>query len=337
MKSYLIRSGEGIDAIELSDQPVPALTAGAVLVRMKAASLNYRDLSVAAGGYYRNDTRPVVPLSDGAGEVVEIGESVSRFRVGDRVSPIFVRDWIDGPPTESGLKSCLGGGVDGVLAEYIVVPEQSLLRIPDTLSFAEAATIPCAAVTAWHALFESGNLQPGQTVLLLGTGGVSVFALGLAKAAGARVMITSSSDQKLEQVRTLGADEVVNYKQHSDWHKRVRELTDGRGVDHVVEVGGPGTLERSLKATAVGGHVHLIGVLDSPEAKVSPMLSVFNLLKIHGIYVGSRTMHERTLAAITTNHIRPVIDRTFPFADAIEGYRYLASQKHVGKVVIEFE
>tara|TARA_R110002073_G_scaffold21524_3_gene75797 strand:- start:13166 stop:14176 length:1011 start_codon:yes stop_codon:yes gene_type:complete len=335
MKSYLIDSDKGIDAIRKVDAAEATPGKGEVKIGIKAASLNYRDLVIAAGGYMRNDTRPVVPLSDGAGEVLEVGDSVTRWKVGDRVSPIFVRDWIDGAVDDAKLKTGLGGGVDGVLAESMIVREQSLVAIPDGMSFTEAATVPCAGVTAWHALFESGNLQPGQTVLLLGTGGVSIFALQLAKAAGARVIITSSSDEKLEQAKSLGADLGINYAKHPEWHKHIRELTAGNGVDHVVEVGGPGTLERSLKSASVGGHVHLIGLLDSPAGKVSPMLSVFNLLTVRGIYVGSRQMHEKMLAAMTVSQIAPVVDKTFSFDEAIEAYRYFDSQKHVGKVVIE--
>jgi NADPH:quinone reductase-like Zn-dependent oxidoreductase len=334
MKAYLIDSVGGIDAIRCVDREEPSPKHGEVRVQMKAASLNYRDLGVASGGYFRNDTRPVIALSDGAGEVAEVGTGVSKWSVGDRVSPIFVRDWIDGQPTDAKLRTSLGGGVDGVLAESIVVPQQSLVAVPDSLTFEEAATLPCAAVTAWHALFASGNLQAGQTVLLLGTGGVSIFALQLAKAAGANVIITSSSNEKLEQAYALGADKGINYVEHPDWHKQVSSLTNGAGVDHVVEVGGPGTLPKSLKSTKVGGHVHLIGVLDSPGAQVSPMLSVFNLLTVRGIYVGNRAMHQSTLAAIDANNIKPVIDRTFPFDESIEAYRYFSQQKHVGKVVI---
>jgi NADPH:quinone reductase-like Zn-dependent oxidoreductase len=335
MQSYLVTTDGGIEAIEKVDRPEPQALPGQVKIRMRAVSLNYRDLSVAAGGYIRNDTRPVVPLSDGAGEVVEVGDGVTRWSVGDRVSPIFVQDWIDGSATDAILRSSLGGGIDGVLAEYVAVPEDSIVAIPDQMSFAEAATIPCAAVTAWHALFEVSRIAAGQTVLLLGTGGVSIYALQLAKIAGARVIITSSSDEKLERAKLLGADETVNYRAHPEWQRHVKTLTNGVGVDHVVEVGGPGTLERSIKSTAVGGHIHLIGVLDSPAAKISPMLGVFNLLNIRGIYVGSRAMHERTIRAIATNNIKPIIDRSFAFDDAIAAYRYFASQKHVGKVVIE--
>lgn len=336
MKAYQITSANGPGAIERIDLPEPTPGPGQVRVRLAAASLNYRDLMITGGGYTRNDRCPVIPLSDGAGHIDAVGDGVTKWTVGDRVSPIFMRDWIGGPATDAVLHTGLGGGVDGVLCEQIVLPAESLVAIPETMSLTQAAALPCAAVTAWHALFESGNLQPGQTVLLLGTGGVSVFALQLAKAAGARVIITSSSDAKLERARTIGADDCVNYKSHPEWHREVRRLTEAAGVDHVVEVGGPGTLERSIKSTAVGGHVHLIGVLDSPAAKVSPMLSVFNLLTIRGIYVGSRVMHERLIAAMGASNINPVIDQTFGFDDAIEAYQSFATQQHFGKVVIEF-
>lgn len=337
MRRYIVHSDEGFDAINTTEVDESPPKVGEVKVSMHAASLNFRDLSVASGGYLRNDSRPVVPLSDGAGQVVEVGEGVTRWKVGDRVSPIFVRDWIDGPATDAKLRTSLGGGVDGVAAEYVNLPEGSLVAIPDEMSYVEAATVPCAAVTAWHALFVSGGLQPGQTVLLLGTGGVSVFGLQLAKNAGARVIVTSSSDEKLERAKSLGADEGVNYREHPEWHKKVKQLTGGVGVDHVVEVGGPGTLERSLKSAAVGGHIHLIGVLDSPAAKISPMLSVFNLLTIRGIYVGSRHMHEQVLSAMSVGNLKPVIDRTFAFGELVDAYRYFAGQKHFGKVVIDYK
>lgn len=337
MKTYLVDSDGGFEAIKTLEKPEPVPGPGEVKIRLRAASLNYRDLGVAQGGYLRNDTSPVVPLSDGAGEIVQLGDGVDRWNIGDRVSPCFVRDWINGGPNDTVLRTCLGGGVDGVLSEFMVLPSDSLVRIPDTVTYEQAATVPCAAVTAWHALFHSGNLQPKQTVLLLGTGGVSVFALQFAKAAGAHVIITSSSDKKLELAKSMGAGDTVNYAQNPQWHQEVRRLTGGAGVDHVVEVGGPGTLERSLKSCTVGGNVHLIGVLDSPAAKVSPMLAVFNLLTIRGIYVGSREMHEQTLSMMVEHKIEPVIDRVFSFDDAIEAYRYFASQQHVGKVVIRFE
>lgn len=337
MRAYQVQSGNGFEQIARVDLPDPQCGPHDVRIQFRAASLNYRDFGIADGGYHRNRTCPVIPLSDGAGEVVEVGDRVSRWKPGNRVSPIFVRDWLSGPPTEESLRTSLGGGIDGVLTESGVFPESSLVAVPDSYSYAEAAALPCAAVTAWHALSCSGQLKEGQTVLLLGTGGVSVFALQIAKAMGARVIVTSSSDAKLAQARKMGADHSINYRDNPDWHKQVFEITGGIGVDHVVEVGGPGTLERSLKCTRVGGSVHLIGLLDSPTARVGPMAAVMNLITIRGIYVGSKQMHEELLAFLIAHEIKPVIDRSFGFDDAIEAYRYFASQQHFGKVVIEFE
>lgn len=337
MKRFIVETADGIEGLRMQDIGEPSVGTNDVKIRMCAASLNYRDLGVVSGGYLRNDTRPVVPLSDGAGVVAEVGAEVTQWKAGDRVSPNFVRDWISGGPTDSVLRTSLGGGVDGVLSELVVLPDQSIVAIPDQMTFQQAATIPCAAVTAWQALFHHGNLKQGETVLLLGTGGVSIFALQMAKASGATVIITSSSDEKLARAQSMGADHVVNYRNAPEWHKEVRQLTDGRGVDHVVEVGGPGTLERSLKSATVGGQVHLIGVLDSPAAKISPMLSVFNLIRINGIYVGSRTMHEQTLRQMTQGGIEPVIDKTFSFAESQDAYRYFAGQQHFGKVVVDFD
>nr|WP_237225658.1 NAD(P)-dependent alcohol dehydrogenase [Rubinisphaera sp. JC750] len=334
MRAWRVVGDGGIDALQLEDVAEEAVGPQDVRVQMKACSLNYRDLSVVGGGYPRNDTRPVIALSDGAGEVVEVGENVTRFKKGDRVCPIFVRDWISGPPTDALLKTGLGGGVDGVLAENRVFSQESLVSIPEYLSYEQAATLPCAAVTAWHALFVSGELQPGQTVLLLGTGGVSIFALQMAKAAGAKVIVTSSSDEKLQRAKQLGADETINYREYPEWHKEVHKLTGGVGVDHVVEVGGPGTLERSLKAASVGGRIHLIGVLDSPTSKVGPLPVVFNLLRVQGIYVGSRVMFEQMNAAFVANQIEPVIDATYSFDDAKQAYEALSRQQHLGKIVI---
>ena len=336
MRAYQVQTADGFEQIARVTLPQPECGPEDVRIRFTAASLNYRDFGVADGGYYRNNACPVIPVSDGAGEVVEVGADVSRWQVGQRVSPIFVRDWIDGPPSDATLRTCLGGGIDGVLAEFGVFPQDSVVPLPDELTDAEAATLPCAGVTAWHALVVSGRLQAGQTVLLLGTGGVSIFALQIAKAMGARVVVTSSSDEKLAHVTSMGADAVVNYRTHPDWHKEVMRLTDGVGVDHVVEVGGPGTLERSLKCTRVSGHVHLIGLLDSPTARVGPMAAVMNLITVRGIYVGSREMHQQLLSFLVEHQIHPLIDRSFDFEQAHDAYRHLASQQHMGKVVIEF-
>ena len=334
MHAYLVTSDGGPDAIERVERPDPQPGPGEALVEMRAASLNYRDTVVAAGGYARNDTRPVVPLSDGAGVVAAVGEGVTDFAVGDRVVNCFFRDWTAGEPDEAAMRSAYGGGIDGVLAERVVFPERALLPVPDHLNFEEAACLPCAAVTAWQGLFTKGRLTAGQTVLCLGTGGVSVFALQLSKAAGARVFITSSSDEKLERAKELGADGTVNYKTTPDWHKAVRELTGGRGVDHVVEVGGLGTLEKSMRACALNGRVALIGVLTGFDGAVNPMPCIFERLSVNGIYVGSREMFAALNRHLLANAIRPVIDRAFAFDDAVAAYHHLKSGSHFGKVVV---
>ena len=334
MHAYLVTSDGGPDALERTERPDPRPGPGEVLVELRAASLNYRDTVVAAGGYARNDTRPVIPLSDGAGVVAAVGDGVTNFAPGDRVVNCFFRDWTAGEPDEAAMRSAYGGGIDGVLAERVVFPERALLPVPEHLSFAEAACLPCAAVTAWQGLFTKGRLTAGQTVLCLGTGGVSVFALQLAKAAGATVLITSSSDEKLERAQELGADGTVNYQSTPDWHRAVKDLTGGRGVDHVVEVGGLGTLEKSMRACALNGRIALIGVLTGFEGAVNPMPCIFDRLSVDGIYVGSREMFAALNRHLSANAIRPVIDRTFGFGEAVEAYRYLKSGSHFGKVVV---
>lgn len=338
MKAYHITGPTGLDALQLVDLPEPDPGPHDVVVDMRAWSLNYRDLSMPHGGYPRNDKvkhdPPMIPLSDGAGEIVAVGDRVTRFRPGDRVAGCFFQNWITGELTESHIGSALGGAVDGVLAERVCLREDGLVHIPTGYSFEQAATLPCAAVTAWQAL-TMDPLKPGQSVLLLGTGGVSIFALQFAKASGARVLITSSSNDKLARARELGADETINYREQTDWHKAARELTGGVGVDHVVEVGGAGTFARSLQATRVSGRVSLIGVLSGrPDADPSPLPILFNRLTVQGIYVGSREMFEEMNRAIEVNGIEPVIDRTFDFGDARQAYEHLASGAHFGKVVV---
>ena len=334
MHAYLVTSDGGPDAIGRVERPDPEPGPGEVLVEMKAASLNYRDTVVAAGGYARNDARPVVPLSDGAGVVAAAGDGVTVYKVGDRVVNCFFRDWTAGEPDEAAMRSAYGGGIDGVLAGRVVFPERALLPVPEHLSFAEAACLPCAAVTAWQGLFTKGNLTAGESVLCLGTGGVSTIALRLAKAAGATVYITSSSDEKLGRAKELGADGTVNYKTTPDWHRAVRDLTGGRGVDHVVEVGGLGTLEQSMRACALNGRIALIGVLTGFEGAVNPLPCVFERLSVDGIYVGSREMFAALNRHLAANAIRPVVDRTFAFDDAVAAYHHLRSGSHFGKVVV---
>lgn len=342
MKTYQLTEakGVGLDALRIADLPDAPLAPGEVRVAMRAWSLNYRDLGVPHGGYARNDkivrNPPLVPLSDGAGEVVEVGPGVSEFAPGDRVASCFFRDWVGGAPREAVLGSALGGGLDGTLAEHVVLPERGWVRAPANLDFDEAACLPCAALTAWQAL-SAGGVEAGQSVLALGTGGVSIFALQLAKAFGARVLITSRSDEKLERARALGADATINYEKAPEWGARVRELTGGVGVDQVVEVGGVGTLERSIESVRVGGTVSLIGVLTGVEGSFSSIAAILNAVTLRGIFVGSREMFEQMNRAIEVNEIHPVIDARFDFGDLDSvkaAYEHLRSGAHFGKVVI---
>lgn len=335
MKAFEIRQVSGIDALTLTEEPEPKPSYGQVLVKIKAVSLNYRDLLVVKGGYGRNLPLPLVPCSDGVGEVADVGEGVTRVKRGDRVAGIYMQTWTSGELNESKAKSALGGAINGVLAEYVLFDEDGLVHIPKHLSYEEAATLPCAAVTAWHALITEGSLKPGDTVLVLGTGGVSIFALQFSKNAGARVIATSSSDQKLERVKELGASDGINYKSVPDWDKKVWELTNKVGVDHVVEVGGAGTLAKSLRAVRMGGQISLIGVL-SGVGEANPLPAVMKNIRIQGIYVGSREMFEAMNRAISLHQLHPVVDRVFPFEETHEAYRYMESGAHFGKVVIRF-
>jgi NADPH:quinone reductase-like Zn-dependent oxidoreductase len=336
MRAYEIVAGSaGIDGLRGCERPEPRPAAGQILVRMRAASLNYRDLMIARGQYGgRAIKQNTVPLSDGAGEVVAVGADVSRFRVGDRVAGTFFRHWIDGPPLP-GPRIALGAPpADGEHAEYVAFGEHDAVAIPAHLTLEQAATLPCAAVTAWHALVVTAGVRPGETVVVLGTGGVSIFALQFARVAGARVLVTSSSDEKLARARALGASGCINYRATPDWDQEVLTLTGGRGADCVVEVGGTGTLDRSMQAVGVGGRILLIGVLTGRSGNVNPYLLMGKHASLHGIFVGSRTMFERMNAAIECNALAPVIDRSFDFDEAAEAYRHLERGAHFGKVVI---
>jgi NADPH:quinone reductase-like Zn-dependent oxidoreductase len=327
MKVYEIRETKGIDSLQIAERPDPQPAHGHVKVKMRAASLNYRDLSVVRGSYGRGQKLPLIPLSDGSGEVVQLGPGVTRWAVGDRVAGIFMQAWICGSVDEAKAKSALGGAIDGVLAEYVVFHEDGLVRIPEHLSFAEAATLPCAAVTAWHALT---GIKPGDSVLVQGTGGVSIFALQFARLAGAEVIATSSSDAKLERVRTMGAAKTINYKTTPDWEKLAS------GVDYIIEVGGAGTLGKSMRAVRPAGTIALIGVLTGNTGEVNPTLLLVKSIRLQGIYVGSRDMFEAMNRAISLHGMHPVIDRAFPFNEAREAYKHMESGAHFGKIVIEF-
>lgn len=335
MKSFEIQEF-GIENLALVERQRPSPGAGDVLVRMTAASLNYRDYMVVKGLYNPRLKRPMVPLSDGAGVVEEIGPGVTRFKAGDRIAACFMQKWIDGPITRERAASALGGSIDGVLQEYAVFSEQGLVPIPDSLSDEEAAALPCAAVTAWHALFEHTAMTPGDTVLIQGTGGVSVFALQFAHAAGLRAIVTSSSDEKLERARRLGAGETINYKATPNWDEAARKLTSGLGVSHVIEVGGSDTLPRSLKAVRMQGAISVIGVLSGAEPNVSPRDILMNSVRVQGIYVGSRAMFERMNRAIELHSLKPVIDRVFPWTELKQALLYMERQQHFGKICLKF-
>jgi NADPH:quinone reductase-like Zn-dependent oxidoreductase len=332
MKVFELSKSTGIEALTMVERPAPKPGYGEVLVRMRAMSLNYRDLVIARGALGKRE-KPLIPVSDGAGEVTEIGAGVTRVRTGDRVAPIFTQSWLGGEVGRD-MPTALGGDIDGVLAEYVVLDQHGLVHFPDHLSFEEAAALPCAAVTSWNALVTMGQLKAGDTILVMGTGGVSIFALQFARMMGAEVIATSSSDVKLARLRELGAAAVINYRTTPEWGKRALELTTGRGVDHVVEVGGAGTLVNSFHAVRSGGRISLIGLLTGFGGEFNPLMVLFKSVCFQGIRVGSRDMFEAMNRAIATCQLRPVIDRTFPFAEAPEAYRYLESGAHFGKVCI---
>lgn len=333
MQTYQLHRGQGLDGLERATICRRELLPFEVRIRVHAAALNYRDLILARGG--TRDRPPLVPLSDGAGEVVEIGREVTQVALGDRVTAAFYPDWQDGLPTEASTAQGLGGGGAGWLTQQLVLPEWALVKLPAHLSYREGATLTCAGTAAWHALFELLRLRPGGTVLLQGTGGVSLWALQLAKAVGLRVIITSSDDAKLEAARRLGADATVNYRSHPAWSDEVRRLTDGAGADLVVEVGGRGTLTQSLRSTRIAGAVAVVGGVSGFGGELEPWALIDGALKLLGVLVGSRAMTDR-LARFTELHgIRPVLDRVFGFEQAREAFAWLEGGRHMGKVVID--
>jgi NADPH:quinone reductase-like Zn-dependent oxidoreductase len=335
MKAWTIQQHGSLDGLSLVDWPEPTLAPGEVLVRIHAVSLNYRDLGAVKSARPGNLLPPLVPCSDGAGEVIAVGVDAKKFQVGDRVAGVFFRDWIDGSFQNSYHKAASGGSTHGMLCEFVALPEHAWVSMPGHFSYEEAASLPCAGVTAWQSLFTRGGLRSGATVLVLGTGGVSIFALQLATAAGARVLVTSSSDEKLERARSLGAWETVNYKTSPDWDKEVWRLTEKRGVDHVIEVGGPGTLGKSVNSVAAGGQIALIGVLTGfgpPDASLFPLVA--RNARLDGIYVGSRADFEALNAFLSLHAIHPVIDRVFPFPEARGAFAHMESAAHFGKIVV---
>ncbi|XIA67102.1 NAD(P)-dependent alcohol dehydrogenase [Bradyrhizobium sp. TZ2] len=334
MKCYELQGPSGVDGLALVDKPVPQPSAGEVLVRLRAATLNYRDLLTIKGGYGSRQKFPLVPVSDGAGVIEAVGSGVREFAQGDRVIGSFFESWISGEPNETKMRAALGGAVDGVLAEYRIFPAQAVVRTPEHLSDVEAAALPCAGLTAWSAVVKLGGVRPGQTVLTQGTGGVSLFALQFAKMCGARVIATSSSDAKIERLRKLGADFTLNYKETPDWGKKAREWSHS-GVDLVVEVGGVGTLNESIRATKIGGTIAFIGVLAGPPASDLRLpLMVMQQQRLQGVTVGSVEDLQQMADAIAINRMKPVIDTTFSFDQAKDAFVRMTSGAHFGKVAI---
>ncbi|WP_205660546.1 zinc-dependent alcohol dehydrogenase family protein [Amycolatopsis antarctica] len=331
MRYHHLPSFTGADALRVAERDEPAPGPGQILVRMRAWSVNHRDLLIASGRYGRGMRANVVPLSDGAGEVVATGQGTTRWTTGDRVLSVFMPNWQSGPIDERSAAGALGGPVDGVLAEYVVFDEDAVVSAPAHLDMPEAATLPCAAVTAWHALVTHGGLAPGQQVLALGSGGVSVFAVQLAVAGGARVTVTSGDDRKLERLCGLGAADGVNYRRVPEWGRTIHGRSGG--VDHVLEVGGAGTLRQSLAAVRTGGRVSVIGVL-ADGAGISVPHLLWKAVTVQGLSVGSRAVFEELNRAIVRHAIHPIVDRVFPFGEAAEAYRHLGTGKHFGKVVI---
>lgn len=339
MRALNVAAPWGLDAIKVVELPDPKPGHGQVLVRMKAASLNYRDLLMVNGMYGRGSastTDVITPFSDGCGVVEAIGEGVTRFQPGDRVATLFFQGWISGPPTLEKAVTALGFPIPGAGAELQTFSQEGLSKVPDFLTDQQVATLPCAALTAWRALFEDASLQPGDTVVLQGTGGVSVFGLQFAHAAGYRTLITSSSDEKLTRAKAMGADHVVNYKTTPGWSKPVREATGGKGADFIMEVGGGGTIQESMKAIRIGGHISIIGVVAGAGEPFNPAALIGNAAKLQGVFVGSRDMFEAMCRAIELHRIEPVVDKVFPFTEAKAAFAAMAAGEHFGKIVLEF-
>ena len=335
MKVVEIRDAFGLENLSVSERPDPQPGPGQVLLRMRAVSLNYRDLLTVRGHYNPKQPLPLIPCSDGVGEVLALGPGVSRVRPGERVMPIFAQRWLAGEPTKEAGRSTLGGPLDGTLAESMVVHEDGLVRAPDHLSDEECAALPCAALTAWSALVVKGSLGPGQTLLVQGTGGVSIFALQFGLMLGARVIVTSSSDEKLERAIELGAWAGINYKQQVEWGKEARRLTDGEGVDQIIEVGGGGTLAQSLAAIRMGGRISVIGILAGVATEINVIPLLMQQIRIEGVFVGHREGFESMNRAIALHRSHPVIDRVFRFDEAREAMEHMASGKHFGKICVK--
>ncbi|HKX52733.1 MAG TPA: NAD(P)-dependent alcohol dehydrogenase [Nitrosospira sp.] len=332
-KAIYVQPGGGFDRVTLGTCESMAPKAGEITVRIRASSLNYHDYAVVSGMW--PPTVPRIPMSDGAGEVVAVGEGVNEFAIGDHVVSTFFPSWQEGQPEIDDMGTVPGDGVDGFACQQVTMAATGFTHAPKGYSHAEAATLTCAGLTAWRALMVDGPLKPGETVLIQGTGGVSVFALQFAKVAGATVIATSSSDEKLARLETLGADHLINYRKHENWGNLVRELTGGHGVDHVIEVGGPATLAQSMVAGRIGGHIAVVGILSGMTGTL-PLLSVLTRqLRLQGLVVGSRRHQIEMIRAIEATGVRPIIDRHFPLEELVEAFRYQETNRHFGKICLD--
>lgn len=338
MRALNVSQPWGLDQLKVVEVPDPTPGPGEVLVRMRAVSLNYRDLLMVGGIYSRGPATggPITPFSDGCGIVEALGEGVTRFAVGDRVATLFFQGWISGPPTLEKLSTSLGFPIPGAGRELGVFSQEGLSKVPDFLSDEQVATLPCAALTAWRGLFEDARLKPGETVVLQGTGGVSIFGLQFAHAAGLKTLITSSSDEKLQRAKALGADTLVNYRQEPEWSKAVRAATGGVGADMILEVGGGGTIEQSMRAIRIGGHVAVIGVVAGAGNPFNPAALIGNSAKLQGLSVGSREAFEAMCRAIEQHRIQPVVDKLFPWTEAKAAFQAMQAGEHFGKIVLQF-
>lgn len=333
IKTIYVQAGGGFDTVTVATSQPRAPQAGEMTVRIHASSLNYHDLAVVSGAMPPSARR--IPMSDGAGEVIAVGAGVDEFVVGDHVVSTFFPDWLNGDPQFAGFARTPGDGIDGYAREQVTTSATAFTHAPRGYSHAEAATLTTAGVTAWRALFEEAALKAGDTVLVQGTGGVSIFALQLAKLAGARIIATTSSDAKVEKLKALGADHVINYREHADWGHQARELTQGRGVDHVLDVGGPATLAQSIEASRVGGHIAVIGVLSGISSELPLVSALSRQVRLQAILVGSRHHQQNLVRAIEATNLRPVIDKHFQLDDIVAAFEYQASGQHVGKIVLD--
>jgi NADPH:quinone reductase-like Zn-dependent oxidoreductase len=334
MRAMAIVGRFGLDALKLIERPIPEPRHSEVVIRISAVSLNYRDMDMVLGTYPFAFPLPLVPTSDGVGKVVAVGEGVTRAKVGDRVLGTFHQSWIAGRYEEDTPQ--LGGSADGMLTEYVRLDQQGIVHAPSNLTDEEAATLPCAGLTSWHSLVTESRLEAGDTVLIQGTGGVSLFGLQFSAMFGARTIVTSSSDAKLERAKSLGATHTINYVKTPVWHHEVRVLNGGRGVDHVIEVGGPDSFLQSLQAIRIGGQINMVGYIASKHGAINPLEILYHRATVRGIPVGSRESFEAMNRAIEANNMRPVIDKVFPWTDAVAAIRYMREGKHFGKIILKF-